>query len=210
MKPKEIPIAKPGSWKEAAAAAGVTLVEHSEGLEPALVETTKKRRSLKEMRTAPVKRKESSAKITDSEKKMFKEFFNTDKARLQKRQAKYNKPANFLLLVEDNVHQAGPGGAGTAGKIMAYGQGALLEKYLGNGVKYDQTDSFIHKNSFDFQRKEVANTAPVNEVPQLGGRSTSRASQPTKSKYELHLEAIKDAKRKDVVRRRKNFDFDSD
>ena len=71
MKPKEIPIAKPGSWKEAAAAAGVTLVEHSEGLEPALVETTKKRRSLKEMRTAPVKRKESSAKITDSEKKMF-------------------------------------------------------------------------------------------------------------------------------------------
>ena len=137
MKPKEIPIAKPGSWKEAAAAAGVTLVEHSEGLEPALVETTKKRRSLKEMRTVPVKRKESSVKITDSEKKMFKESFNTDKARLQKRQAKYNKPANFLLLVEDNVHQAGPGGAGTAGKIMAYGQGALLEKYLGNGVKYD-------------------------------------------------------------------------
>ena len=141
---------------------------------------------------------------------MFKEFFNTDKARLQKRQAKYNKPANFLLRIEDNVHQAGPGGAGTAGKIMAYGQGALFEKYLGNGVKYDQTDSFIHKNSFDFQRKEVANTAPVNEVPQLGGRSTSRASQPTKSKYELHLEAIKDAKLKDEVRRRKNFDFDSD
>ena len=156
-----------------------------------------------------MKRKESSAKITDSEKKMFKEFFNTDKARLQKRQAKYNKPANFLLLVEDNVHQAGPGGAGTAGKIMAYGQGALLDKYLGNGVKYDQTDSFLHKNIFDFQRKEVANTAPVVEVPQLGG-TISRASQPTKSKYELHLEAIKDAKLKDEVRRRKNFDFDSD
>ena len=71
MKPKESPIAKPGSWEEAAAAAGVTLVEHSEGLEPALVETKKKRRSLKEMRTAPVRQKESSAKITDSEKKMF-------------------------------------------------------------------------------------------------------------------------------------------
>ena len=76
------------------------------------------------MRTGQVKRKESSVKLTESEKKMFKEAFNTDKARLEKRHAKYDKPANFLLLVEDNVHQAGPCGAGTAGMTMereAYG-----------------------------------------------------------------------------------------
>ena len=35
---------------------------------------------------------------------MFKEAFNTDKTRLEKRHAKYDKPANFLILVEDNVH----------------------------------------------------------------------------------------------------------
>ena len=64
----------------------------------------KKKKSLKEMRTGPVKRKESSVKLTESEKKMFKEAFNTDKTRLEKRHAKYDKPANFLILVEDNVH----------------------------------------------------------------------------------------------------------
>ena len=35
---------------------------------------------------------------------MFKEAFNTDKTRLEKRHAKYDKPVNFLILVEDNVH----------------------------------------------------------------------------------------------------------
>ena len=37
-------------------------------------------------------------------KKMFKEAFDTDKTRLEKRHAKYDKPVNFLILVEDNVH----------------------------------------------------------------------------------------------------------
>ena len=114
---------KASSWKEAAAAAGVTLVEAGEQTETEEI-VQKKKKSLKEMRTGQVKRKKSSVKLTESEKKMFKEAFNTDKARLEKRDAKYDKPANFLILVEDNVHKAGPCGAGTAGMTMereAYG-----------------------------------------------------------------------------------------
>ena len=91
------------------------------------------------MRTGPVKRKESSVKLTESEKKMFKEAFNTDKTRLEERHAKYDKPANFLILVEDNVHQAGPCGAGTAGMTMVYGRGKLMDQFLGEGVKHDST-----------------------------------------------------------------------
>ena len=65
---------------------------------------------------------------------MFKEALNTDKTRLEKRHAKYDKPANFLILVEDNVHQAGPCGAGTAGMTMVYGRGKLMDQFLGEGV----------------------------------------------------------------------------
>ena len=49
------------------------------------------------MRTEQVKRKGSSVKITESEKKMFKEAFNTDKARLEKRHAKYELRLWFFL-----------------------------------------------------------------------------------------------------------------
>ena len=58
---------KASSWKEAAAAAGVTLVEAGEQTENEEI-VQKKKKSLKEMRTGPVKRKESSVKLTESEK----------------------------------------------------------------------------------------------------------------------------------------------
>ena len=58
---------KASSWKEAAAAAGVTLVEAGEQTETEEI-VQKKKKSLKEMRTGPVKHKESSAKLTESEK----------------------------------------------------------------------------------------------------------------------------------------------
>ena len=60
-------------------------------------------------------------KISMSNKKMFKEAWNTDKSRLEKRQVKYNRPQNFLLILEDNVHEAGhDNSATTAGKYMVF------------------------------------------------------------------------------------------
>ena len=57
------------SWREVAAAAGVTLViEAGENLERNEI-LQKKKKTLKEMRTASVKRKQSTGKITESEKK---------------------------------------------------------------------------------------------------------------------------------------------
>ena len=53
---------KASSWKEAAAAAGVTLVEAGEQTDKEEI-VQKKKKSLKEMRTGPVKRKESGVKI---------------------------------------------------------------------------------------------------------------------------------------------------
>ena len=51
---------------------------------------------------------------------MFKESFNTDKSRLEKRQSKYKRPQNFLLIVEDNVHSKDSGKSETGGKLMVY------------------------------------------------------------------------------------------
>ena len=63
---------KASSWKEAAAAAGVTLIEASEHIEKEEMVQKKKKKTLKEMRTGSVKRKESGIKITESEKKCSK------------------------------------------------------------------------------------------------------------------------------------------
>ena len=157
---------------------------------------------------------------SESEKKMFKEAFNTDKTRLERRHAKYDKPANFLLLVEDNVHQAGPCGAGTAGMTMVYGRGKLMDQFLGKGVKHDSAHFYIHKNTFDFQRKDVAKEVVTGEegeavevVPHgkqlTRGKdgSSESASQPTK--YDLYLKASREAE-KEERRKRRGFYFDSD
>ena len=87
------------SWMESAARAGViTMVTNSP--DPVKENLAKKKKTAKESRQASPKVKENS-KITPSDKKMFKESFNTDKARLEKRQTRYNRPQNFLLIVED-------------------------------------------------------------------------------------------------------------
>ena len=210
---------RPNSWKEVAAAAGVTLVEAGEPFEDQAL-LKKKKKSLKEVRTEQVKRKGSSVKITESEKKMFKEAFNTDKARLEKRHAKYDRPANFLLLVEDNVHQTGPCGAATAEMVMVYGKGKLMEQYLGKGVKHDPELFYIHKNTFDFKKKEVdkdvrssdPGEAAEEVVPrdtQLSGDASKSAAESQPTKYELYLRDCREVEMEEK-RRRRSFDFDSD
>ena len=93
---------KASSWKEAAAAAGVTLVEAGEETEKEDI-VQRRRRAWKkcELDQSNIRKAVSSKQ---SLKKMFKEAFDTDKTRLEKRHAKYDKPVNFLILVADNVH----------------------------------------------------------------------------------------------------------
>ena len=80
--------------------------------------------------------------MTVAEKKLFKEAFNTDKARLHKRQQKFQKEPNFLIIMEDNI--LGPGAA-TSGKIMVYGQGKIKESFLSGNprvlAKIPESDS---------------------------------------------------------------------
>ena len=109
------------SWMETAKAAGVvTMVAQT--IEEDFTNTmplTKKKKTAKEYRQASPKVKEN-LKITPSDKKMFKESFNTDKSRLEKKQSKYKRPQNFLLIVEDNVHSKDSGKSETGGKLMVY------------------------------------------------------------------------------------------
>ena len=142
------------SWMETAARAGViTMVtrtaEEESGVPQTMTQKTKKK-TPKEYRTEAPKRKADGAALTNSEKKMFKEAFNTDKARLAKRQVKFNRAANFLILVEDNIHE---GAALTAGKIMAFGMGPLKERFLSEGVRFDPRDFYMHANTHDFTRE---------------------------------------------------------
>jgi hypothetical protein len=71
-----------------------------------------KKKTPKERRSADVAVKNEN-KISITQKRNFKENFNTDKTRLDKRQTKLDRAQDFLLLVKDNIHEAS-GGSKTA------------------------------------------------------------------------------------------------
>ena len=76
----------------------------------------------------PAAQVERCRKETDNAReKLFKEAFITDKDRLHKRQQKFSKERNFIIIMEDNVLGKG---AATSGKLMVYGSGAIKEKVL--------------------------------------------------------------------------------
>ena len=92
-----------------------------------------------------------SKKISKNNRKMFKESWNTDKSRLQKRQPKFDRRQNFLVLMEDNIHEQGhDNSAKSAGKVMAFGMGPLKEKFISGNLKFNNSDYIIHKNAHDF------------------------------------------------------------
>ena len=72
-------------------------------------------------------KKKLEAKLSLSDKKNFKEGWNTEKARFMKRQLKYNRSQNFIILMEDNIHSVGSGSE-TAGMVIAFGNGPSERK----------------------------------------------------------------------------------
>ena len=148
------PEKRPRTWEYMAAAAGVIIMTSADNEEPNLEPVQKKKKMTpKEYRQMKPKPK-TSPSITLSDKKNFKEGFNTDKSRLMKIQTKYGKPENYLLLVENNIHTVGSGSE-TAGKVMAFAAGPLKEKFLGEGIKYNDTEYFLHANYYDFSKENV-------------------------------------------------------
>lgn len=96
------PVAK-RTWLQTAAAAGVlAMVREGEALGEEEL-PSKKKKTPKQLRSQEPKVIPEGRKLTMAEKKLFKEGFLTDKGRLHKRQKKFNKPANFILIMPDNV-----------------------------------------------------------------------------------------------------------
>ena len=91
------------TWLQTAAAAGVlAMVREGEALGKEEFPSKKKKTPQQLMSQEP-KFIEEGREPTMAEKKLFKEGFLTDKGRLHKRQKKFNKPANFILIMPDNV-----------------------------------------------------------------------------------------------------------
>ena len=166
-KPAENETSKqPQSWAEAAKAAGVLVLSSQEQFDEVIIETAPKKsvtkKTPKEYQLEEPKKKASSI-LSKFDKKNFKEAFITDKSRFLKRQPKYNRSKNFLILMEDNIHSVGSGSE-TAGMIMAYGGGPLKEKFLKGEIRYNPNEYFIHANATDFKR-ELPDVDPSQEVP---------------------------------------------
>ena len=128
----------------------------------------KKKKTPLQYRTMQPKRMAEET-ISSSNKKMFKEAWNTDKSRMEKRQVKYNKPQNFLLILEDNIHQSGHDhGAKTAGKLMVYGKGPIREKFLKTGIQYNPCEYVMHANAHNFEVDNVkVDAEDVGEVEEV-------------------------------------------
>jgi hypothetical protein len=154
-------IMKSDGWKKAAAAAGIQLsipteLEEIEEIEEdgskedksteATTSKTIKKKTPQESRTETVKVKTMS-KLNLHQKKNFKESFNSDKSRLDKRQEKFGQSPNFLLIMEDNVDSA----ACTSGKFMVYGKGKIASKFFNNSLKFNKNDFFVHKKALNFE-----------------------------------------------------------
>ena len=109
------------------------------------VEENNKKKTPHQYRTEAVRIKTRN-ELSASQKKNFKECFNTDKSRLDKRQAQHSRSPNFLLILEDNVNSA----ECTSGKMMVYGKGSIAQQFLYEGIKFSKDDFYLHKRATDF------------------------------------------------------------
>ena len=137
---------------------GNVVVEVEQIVQNDIVETqNKKNKTPKEYRKAEAK-KVIGTKVKEEHKKMFKETFNTDKSRLDKRQTKLNLPQDFVIIMLDNVHKVDSDGKSkskTAGKYMVYAKGTCKDKFLGDGIKYSKDQFYVHKNNYDFEEEVI-------------------------------------------------------
>ena len=69
-----------------------------------------------------------------------------------------------MTILEDNVHQCGPGAAGTAGKLLVFGKGLFFERFLCNVVKYNSKEFFCYVNTYDFKKLEVQEEKKAEEL----------------------------------------------
>ena len=143
------------TWSQTAAAAGVVTMVQADGevIGDELSEKESgKKKTPKQYRNREPKLKDIGKKLSMPEKKLFKEAFITDKDRLHKRQQKYNKERNFIVIMEDNVLGKG---AATSGKYMVYGSGKIKDKFIKEGIKFDQEQYYMHANNTDFQMEKI-------------------------------------------------------
>ena len=175
------------TWSETAAAAGVLTMVQADGKvteEEVSEKEANKKRTPKQYRSQQPKIKDLGKKLTMPEKKLFKEAFITDKDRLHKRQQKFNKERNFIVIMEDNVLGKG---AATSGKFMVFGSGTIKERFLSEGIKFDQEQYYMHANHTDFQMEKVndeqTKKRKISEediVSQKNGQSAAKKFKPIK------------------------------
>ena len=170
------PVAK-RTWLQTAAAAGVlAMVREGEALGEEEL-PPKKKKTPKQLRSQEPKVIPEGRKLTMAEKKLFKEGFLTDKGRLHKRQKKFNKPANFILIMADNVLGSG---APSSGKYMMFAEGELKESFLQGRLKFDRENYYVHANHFDFKEEKPdlveRNTVKVNKKQKAASPKSKEAS----------------------------------
>ena len=96
---------------------------------------------------------------------------------------KYNRSQKFLLILEDNIHEAGQEqSAKTAGKYMVYGRGAIKDNFLKDGIKYNAQNFVMHANAHNFAVENVGDDQDVVEETRNVKKKGKKGKKTMKSK----------------------------
>ena len=116
-------------------------------------------------------------------KRNFLNGYCNIKCKCAELQKKAGKQPNYLLLVQNDLHDAScrtP--AAHAGKTLVWGEGPLMEKYLDEGVKFHQDSSFVCRTIFNMEQDPgAANRAAMQQMQREQQRNT--APLPTQPPY---------------------------
>ena len=128
---------------------GAPLPETSAGPPPA-----KKRKTSKEKRQSKaVEKQRGKARLQQN----FRESFLNLKKKISQLQPKHGTTQNFFFGIENNVQNPSVRGAAkTAGKVMVYGGGPLLQQFLRDGIKYDKDIHYVCENDYDFAEHQFS------------------------------------------------------
>ena len=114
----------------------------------------KKRKTSKEKRQSKVVSKQrGKARLQQN----FRESFLNTKKKISQLQPKHGTAQNFFFGIENNVQNPSVRGAAkTAGKVMVYGGGPLLQQFLREGIKYDNQIHYVCENDYDFAESQFS------------------------------------------------------
>ena len=130
-----------------------------------------KRRKLSERLQDPIKVKDRSKQVNVNS---FRSQILTLKKKVSRMQREVGTEPDYVILMKNNLqdpHTSNP--AASAGKYLVFGEGAIKQKLVKSGIKFDDKKMFLMANNHNFDEEKISKKAPVGEEVQKTKKRTT-------------------------------------